>query len=304
MLEIRFHGRGGTGSVLASQALAKALFYAGKHAITFPSFGAERRGAPVLAFARINNKTIFKRTKIYEPNIIVVLDDDLLQLIDVAQGLKAEGIGVINSTEPPENIKLSKSVKVGVVDATSIAQKILGEPITNSAMLGALIRSIEFIPFSDLEKGILSVFGTKLGKTLAEKNVEAARKAYEEINFGISKGGRSYSKHQPWLPTVDELPIGTIIPKRTLENGQIIGPGSALIRVTGTWNHHKSKIVQEKCNQCLLCLFHCPEGTINREGENLSVNRKYCKACGICKAVCSSDAIMMEKIEDFSEIMS
>jgi len=304
MLEIRFHGRGGTGSVIASQALAKALFYAGKHAVTFPSFGAERRGAPVLAYARIDTKQIFKRTKIYEPDVIVVLDDDLLELIDIAQGLKDEGIGVLNSTEAPENIKLSKSIKVGVVDATSIANEILGEPITNSAMLGALIKSIDFIPFSYLEQGILSVFGSKLGEDKAKKNVEAARIAYEQISFGTTKGRRNYSKHQPWLPTVDELPIGTIIPKTTVKTGQIIGPGSASTRVTGTWNHHKAKIIQEKCIQCNQCMFHCPEGTIRKKGDKLEVNRKYCKACRICEAVCPVDAILIERIKDFSEIIS
>ncbi|MHA1953596.1 MAG: 2-oxoacid:acceptor oxidoreductase family protein, partial [Candidatus Heimdallarchaeaceae archaeon] len=79
MLEIRFHGRGGTGSVLASRALAKAAFYAGKHAVTFPSFGAERRGAPVIPYIRINEKPIYQRTQIYEPDMIVVLDKSLLE---------------------------------------------------------------------------------------------------------------------------------------------------------------------------------------------------------------------------------
>ncbi len=304
MLEIRFHGRGGTGSVIASQALAKALFYAGKHAVTFPSFGAERRGAPVLAYARIDTKQIFKRTKIYEPDVIVVLDDDLLELIDVAQGLKGEGIGVLNSTQSPEDIKLSKSVKVGVVDATSIANEVIGEPITNSAMLGALIKSTDFIPFSYLEQGILSVFGAKLGEEQAKKNVEAAKLAYEKISFGTTQGGRNYSKHQPWLPTVDELPIGTIIPKTTVKTGQIIGPGSASTRVTGTWSHNKAKIIQDKCIICYQCMFHCPEGTIRKKGDKLEVNRKYCKACRICEAVCPADAILMERIKDFSEIIS
>ncbi|MHA1302478.1 MAG: 2-oxoacid:acceptor oxidoreductase family protein, partial [Candidatus Heimdallarchaeaceae archaeon] len=173
MLEIRFHGRGGTGTVIASRALAKAVFYAGKHAVTFPSFGAERRGAPVLAFARIDDEKITKRTQIYEPDVVVVLDDSLLELTDVAKGLKEGGMCVLNTLSDPENIQLSKSVKAGVVDATRIAKEEIGLAITNSAMLGALVRSTGIVSLEDLEKGIMSVFGEKLGEEAAKRNVNA-----------------------------------------------------------------------------------------------------------------------------------
>lgn len=303
MLEIRFHGRGGTGSVLASQALAKAVFYSGKHSITFPSFGAERRGAPVLAFTRIDEKRIHKRTQIHEPDIIVVLDNSLLELIDVAYGLKPNGIGILNSAKKPEDIILSKSIKAGVVNATKIAEETLNQPITNSAMLGSLIRVLDIISFADLEKGIMSVFGLKIGEREAKKNIEAAKIAYEQTIFGETKAGKNYEKSQPWLPTIDELPIGTIIPKMRVNTDQEIGPGSAKANMTGTWSHYKAEINQEKCIQCLQCMFHCPEGTINRNAGKLVVNKSYCKACGICKAVCPVDAINLIKIEEFSEII-
>lgn len=303
MLEIRFHGRGGTGSVLASQALAKAIFYSGKHAVTFPSFGAERRGAPVRAFIRINEKRIFKRTQIYEPDLIVVLDNSLLELIDVADGLKPNGIGILNSTKKPEDITLSKSIRAGVIDATKIAEEILDQPITNSAMLGSLVRALDILSFADLEKGIMSVFSSKIGENQAKKNVEVAKIAYKQTIFGETKAGRNYEKNQPWLPTTEELPIGTIIPKMKVNTNQLIGPGSARTKMTGTWSHYKAEINQEKCIQCLQCMFHCPEGTINRNGNKLKVNKSYCKACGICKAVCPVDAIDIIKIEEFSEII-
>ena len=303
MLEIRFHGRGGTGSVLASQALAKAVFYSGKHAVTFPAFGAERRGAPVLAFTRINEERIYKRTQIYEPDIIVVLDNSLLELIDVADGLKPDGIGILNSAKKPEEITLSKTIRVGVIDATKIAEEILDQPITNSAMLGSLVRALDILSFADLEKGIMSVFSPKIGENQAKKNVQAAKIAYEQTIFGETKAGRNFEKNQPWLPTTKELPIGTIIPKMKVNTNQLIGPGSAKTKITGTWSHYKAEINQEKCIQCLQCMFHCPEGTINRNGSKLIVNKSYCKACGICKAVCPVDAIDLIKIEEFSEII-
>jgi len=300
MLEIRFHGRGGAGSVLASRALAKAAFCAGKKSVTFPSFGAERRGAPVLAFTRIDTKKIYKRTQIYEPDIIAVLDSALIEFIDVAKGLKDSGIGVLNSSKKADEIKLSKSINVGVVDATKIANEILEKPITNSALLGALIKSSSIVEFSFLEKAIMSVFGSKLGEKQAKKNVEVARIAYDETSFGMTRGGRNYNHKKQWLPTIQEFPIGTVIPKITLENGESIGPGSAITRFTGTWSHYKARINQEKCIQCLKCMFHCPEGTIHRNGSKLKVDIRYCKGCRICENVCPVNAIEIEEISDFN----
>lgn len=304
MLEIRFHGRGGTGSVLASRALAKAAFYEGKYSVTFPSFGAERRGAPVLAFTRIDNKKIYKRTQIYEPAIIVVLDDALLEFIDVAQGIKQNGIGVLNSSKKPSEIKLSKEINVGVVNANKIAEEILGQQITNSALLGALIRCYEGISFSNLEKGILSVFGEKLGEEKARQNVEVAKLAYEQTIFGRTAGGKKFSQQEIWLPTVEEMPIGTVLPKTTVKTGQMIGPGSAIIRMTGTWSHYKAYVNQEKCIQCLQCLFHCPEGTIHRNGVTVKIDRRYCKGCRICENICPVKAIEIKEIEDFNGLIS
>jgi 2-oxoacid:acceptor oxidoreductase gamma subunit (pyruvate/2-ketoisovalerate family)/2-oxoacid:acceptor oxidoreductase delta subunit (pyruvate/2-ketoisovalerate family) len=303
MIEIRFHGRGGTGAVLASKALAKAAFYAGKHAVTFPSFGAERRGAPVLPFIRIDNKKIYQRTQIYEPDIIVVLDKSLLELCDVANGLKTEGIGVLNSTKKPEQISLSKPVKAWVIDANKIACETLGHTITNSVMLGALVRATDIVSLEDLERGILSVFKTKLDESVAKRNVEAARIAYDNTNYGVTKGNRNYSNMQPWLPDIEELPIGTILPRTQVNGGQDIGPGSAKSRITGSWSHYKAEIDQEKCIQCLQCMFHCPEGTIQRNSDNLVVNKRYCKACKICEHICPVNAISMKKINGILEII-
>ena len=304
MLEIRFHGRGGTGSVLASRALTKAVFYAGKHAIAIPSFGAERRGALVLAFARIDDKKIYKRTQIYNPDIVVVLDDSLLKLVNVVQGLKPDGFGVLNSPKKPDQIKLSEPTQVAVVDAGKIAKEFLVQPVVNSAMLGALIRSSEFISFDNLERGIMSVFGDRLGTRMAKMNVEAARIAYEETIFGETQGGGNNTKIQTWLPTADELPIGTIIPKIELESGQVIGPGAAISRITGAWSNQKAYIDQDKCIQCLQCFFHCPEGTIHKDKESVKVIKTYCKACGVCLKVCPVSAITLEKIDDFNDIIS
>src|SRR5512135_2441818 len=97
MIEIRFHGRGGQGAVIASKILASALFKEGKFAQAFPAFGAERRGAPVMAFTRFDQKAISRRSIVYEPDHVVVLDEPILDVVDVTSGLKEGGWILINS---------------------------------------------------------------------------------------------------------------------------------------------------------------------------------------------------------------
>ncbi|NOQ54685.1 MAG: pyruvate ferredoxin oxidoreductase, partial [Thermoplasmata archaeon] len=140
MKEIRFHGRGGQGAVIASNILANAAFLEGKDVQAFPFFGVERRGAPVTAFTRLDEKPIRIKYFIYNPNYVIVMDESLLKAVDVTAGLKDPGIVVVNSMRTPEEMELSQ-YKVATVDATSIAlDNSLGSkmaPIVNTVMLGA-----------------------------------------------------------------------------------------------------------------------------------------------------------------------
>lgn len=172
MIEIRFHGRGGQGAVTAARLLAEAAFLEGKHCQAFPSFGAERRGAPVVAFARIDTKPIRIRTQVYEPNHVVVLDPTVLEAVNVAAGLKRGGVAVLNAKKVPEGLHAGK---VATVDATAIALETLGVPITNTAMLGAFIRATKLISLESVLKAVGSYFKGKL----AEKNMAAVKAAHE-----------------------------------------------------------------------------------------------------------------------------
>jgi len=176
MIEVRFHGRGGQGAVTAARLLAEAAFLEGKYCQAFPSFGAERRGAPVLAFTRIDNKPIRIRSLVYEPNHVVVLDPTLLEAVNVAAGLKRGGIIVVNAKETPEELKAGK---VATVDATAIALELLGTPITNTAMLGAFAKATKLVSLESVVKAIEGYFGGKL----AEKNVAAVKAAYERTSI-------------------------------------------------------------------------------------------------------------------------
>lgn len=172
MIEIRFHGRGGQGAVTAARLLAEAAFLEGKYAQAFPFFGAERRGAPVLAFTRIDERPIKIRTQVYSPNHVVVLDRTLPTSVNVAAGLKPRGTIVLNQTSVPESLR---RYRVALVDATKIATECLGVPITNTAMLGAIAKASRIVSVESLRKPMERRFG-KLG----EKNFMCAKRAYEE----------------------------------------------------------------------------------------------------------------------------
>jgi pyruvate ferredoxin oxidoreductase gamma subunit len=167
MIEIRFHGRGGQGAVTSAEMLALAAIGEGKYAQAFPSFGPERRGAPVVAFCRID----------YEPDLVVVLDASLLKIVNVASGLKPNGILVTNTKEAPEKVKEDLKLKnrLAAVDATKIALEVLGLPITNTTMLGSLIKAWEIVKRDSFVPPLQHRFGR-----IAVKNIAAFERAYQE----------------------------------------------------------------------------------------------------------------------------
>jgi pyruvate ferredoxin oxidoreductase gamma subunit len=177
MIEIRFHGRGGQGSVTSAELLALAAIGEGKYAQAFPSFGPERRGAPVVAFCRISDQPIRIRANIYEPDIIVVLDPTLLKIVNVAAGLKPSGIVVTTSKDSPEMVRETLGIKnrIAVVDAIKIAMEVLGVPITNTAMLGSLIRAADLVKRESFIPPLKERFGR-----IAEKNIAAFDRAYQD----------------------------------------------------------------------------------------------------------------------------
>ena len=177
MIEIRFHGRGGQGSVTCAELLALAAIGEGKYAQAFPSFGPERRGAPVVAFCRIGDQPIKIRANIYEPDIVVVLDSTLLRLVNVAAGLRQNGLIVTTSQNVPEKVRELLGVKnrLAVVDGAKIALEILGVPITNTTMLGSLVKASEIVK----KESFISPFKDRFGR-IAEKNISAFERAYQE----------------------------------------------------------------------------------------------------------------------------
>lgn len=177
MTEIRWHGRGGQGAVASADMLAIAAIEEGKSAQAFPSFGPERRGAPVMAFTRVGEDFIHLRTGITEPDIVVVLDPTVMSAVDVTAGLKSDGLLVVNTSKSARDLadEFRIEQRLSVVNATKIALEEIGRPITNTTMMGALVKVTGLVSLDSLVEQIEHRF-----PAVAEKNVKALRRAYEE----------------------------------------------------------------------------------------------------------------------------
>ena len=182
MQEIRFHGRGGQGTVVASILLAKAFFSAGCWVQSFPVFGVERRGAPVEAYLRLAKEKILIRSNVYTPDHVVVQDIKLLESVDVTAGLKPGGWILVNASDQPENLEVFSGFHLAWVDATGIAvQNRLGtrtHPIINTAMIGAFSRMLEMPPLEMISDAIKEEIAVK-----PEQNIRAVKDAYESVQL-------------------------------------------------------------------------------------------------------------------------
>ncbi len=178
LTEIRWHGRGGQGGVTSAELLARAAIDEGKYAQAFPAFGPERRGAPVTAFDRIDSQEPIRvRAEIAEPDVVVVLDPTLLRVVNVTSGLKNNGLLIINTRKTLQDIEAEYGNKwqLAIVDALKIAREMLGVPIVNTTMLGALLRATGVVKLESLIEPLKQRFDR-----LAERNINAMKKAFEE----------------------------------------------------------------------------------------------------------------------------
>ena len=177
MLEIRIHGRGGQGNVVAAYLLASAAIEQGQYAQAFPSFGAERRGAPVSAFVRIHSQPIQRRCQILAPDYLIIQDDALLQVSGVLDGLKPQGGALINSTQTATALAQATGVNIIPLAATQLAQTWLGRPVPNTALLAAFLTLTQILPLTALESVLTKRFK---GKVL-EQNIQLIHQAAQAV---------------------------------------------------------------------------------------------------------------------------
>lgn len=265
MIEIRFHGRGGQGAITASRLIAEAVAQEGKYAQAIPMYGTERRGAPVTAYVRIDDRPVRRRDLVHEPDIVIVIDPILSTKPSVAAGLKQRGLLLLNYPKPPEEVEIGGDFMVTTIDATTIALETLGRPITNTAVLGAFSRVTGITRLESLEKAILERFPGEIG----ERNVKALRRAYEEVyKLTPAKGHLR--------PMEEEPPHVT---------------GYGVLKSVADWRIFKPAVDLDRCISCRFCWIYCPETAITLVDEKPLFDYDRCKGCGICVHECPVKAI-------------
>lgn len=178
--EIRWHGRGGQGAITAAKIVAQAAYLKGYQGVTAaPSFGAERRGAPVSASTRISPRPVMVVSQVEEPDIVVVLDHTLLKYPEVTSGLAGEGWLVVNSKKHPRDLNINGDFNIATADATRVCKElgliVAGLTVVNTAILGALVRATEIVDIPSIEK----VIRERFANNAVDINLAAIMKTYE-----------------------------------------------------------------------------------------------------------------------------
>lgn len=177
MIEIRIHGRGGQGSVTMAELLAESAFYNKLESQAFPNFGVERRGAPVTAYVRIDEKPIRLRSQIYSPDYVVIQDASLLTDEKILADVKRGATVIINTSKSLSHYKIPTGIRIIIIDALEIAQEVIGKPIINTVLLGAFAGATGIIKLAAIERAIKARFSQEI----AEKNIKASKRGFEVI---------------------------------------------------------------------------------------------------------------------------
>jgi len=187
-IEIRWHGRGGQGTVTAAKVLADACLSGGGYVQAFPEYGPERAGAPIRAFNRISENVIRMYGPVLHPQVISIADATLMDAVNVTEGAPDNAIFIVNTSKDPkdvrEKLKAKDSQKVYAIDATKIAMDCFGRPLPNSTMLGAISRTTGIVDMDTLLENVKKSFGKKFSQKIIDGNLDATRRGHEEVKEG------------------------------------------------------------------------------------------------------------------------
>ncbi len=297
-VSLRFHARGGQGGVTASNLCVEAFYGYG---VCQPRFGAERMGSPTESFVRLSSDEDLVRSneQVYAPHFVSVLDPSLLGEVDVTAGIPEGGWLIVNTTLNQldiQNIVHRKDLNIATIDATRIALDVLGRNITNTIILGALVRISHLFTIDELSEAIMKRFKG----AIAAKNVEAIKQAYEETciyESGIDIDFTAYTK-VPWQQVDIDLPGYKELDKAGVWycDEDVIEVGSDQV-ITGTWGEWEILWDEEKCTDCAQCWYICPDFAILRKkGDDglwhmAGIDSLHCKSCLNCLEICPVEAI-------------
>ncbi len=183
-VEIRWHGRGGQGAKTAAMLLAESAIEDGKYGQGFPDYGPERMGAPMQGFNRIADEPIHVHSQIYNPDVVIVLDQTLMSVIDVVKGLKEDGIVIVNTPDSPADVRKKLNLegrKIYTLNATQIALDTIGRPIPNTVMIGAIIKVTGILNIDTMIHDMEKKFLKKYNQKVADANIAAIKRSAEEV---------------------------------------------------------------------------------------------------------------------------
>lgn len=317
MIEVLWHGRGGQGAFTAARLLGAAATLSGeRYALAFPSFGPERRGAPMRAFTKISDGPIGDRTAVTKADIVVYLDGTLF-----APGWETEvkpgGVCLVNSAEPL--VATPSAPRLLAVDAIAMAMEKLGRPIPNTVFLGLIAGLGTCVSKEEVNEAIRQYMSEKLHAKNIELVEEAAKLA---ASADVCEGnGTGESSQTSTMASSTEAVISSIAaprPKRSADaiiptlRSSVPGPevyaqdtcfeGGFLTQKNAGWRNVRPVVDTDKCTGCLQCYLYCPDGTIfKRELEaaggkpkhTIAFDYDFCKGCGVCASVCKFGAITM-----------
>ncbi|MDR1660025.1 MAG: 2-oxoacid:acceptor oxidoreductase family protein [Desulfovibrio sp.] len=289
MGEIRLHGRGGQGTVMAAEMLANAFVLEGNYASVFPSFGIERRGSSVMAFVRYGNAPIREKTRVYNPEILLVLDPSLLEKKESYQGFVKGGIIVSagKKTESVLRMGVEPSV-IALVDGMRIALEETGTNITNVIMLGAFAKAAGVISLDHIKKAVEQSFS---GRLLAE-NLTGLQRGFDETvihSYDVKRSDEAEVYVFEQKITSCKEP-----PALTYESSWSDCTERTAIIKTGEWRFKRPVVNKDSCRQCGICAVYCPTGCIHEQKTHYFLqDYTYCKGCGVCANECPAHAIVM-----------
>jgi pyruvate ferredoxin oxidoreductase gamma subunit len=187
LTEIRWHARAGQGAVTAAKLVADTALENDKYIQAMPEYGPERMGAPIQAFTRLSDDPIEIHNNIETPNVVVVLDETLLPIVDVARGLAGDGAIIVNTCSSPAAVRAALGIahgKVATVDASGIAMATLKRDIPNTPMIGALAKVTGVLDVEQIKEHLSKTFGKKFSQEVIDANLESVTRAYEEVTVG------------------------------------------------------------------------------------------------------------------------
>lgn len=187
-VEMRWHGRGGQGTVTAVKVFADACLSGGRYVQAFPEYGPERAGAPLRAFNRVSDKPLRLHCPVTKPNIVVVVDATLLDSVKITDGTPDDAAFIVNSSKDPkvirEKIKAKPTQKIFTIDATKISIETIGRPMPNASLVGTVAKVSGLLSLEAALTDVKKSFGEKFPQKIIDGNLEATRRGYEEVKEG------------------------------------------------------------------------------------------------------------------------